>query len=96
LNLGKNTYALQYFTGISQAEYDSRNSEENPYVGQFDKSEQRILIFKEGKQTPNELAGIKGSLILSLPGYKILVQEPENLEIEEEFTRFSIYQLQTK
>lgn len=96
LNLGNHTYALQYFTGISQAEYDSRNSEENPYVGQLDESEQRILIFKEGQQTPNELAGIKGSLILSLPGYKILVQEPENLEIEEEFTRFSIYQLQTK
>ncbi|MDR7130441.1 hypothetical protein J2X69_002791 [Algoriphagus sp. 4150] len=94
LNLGDKTYLLQYFTGISQAEYDSRNSEEAPYIGRFDTSEQRILIFKNGKQIPHELSGIDGSLIISLPDSKILVQEPENSELEEEFTRFSIYQLQ--
>lgn len=94
-NLGNNTYALQYFTGISQAEHDSRNSEEDPYLGRFDTEEQRILIFKDGKQIPQELPGIDGSLIISLPDSKILVQERENSEIEEEFTRFSIYQLQT-
>ncbi|MEB2777013.1 hypothetical protein SYJ56_16975 [Algoriphagus sp. D3-2-R+10] len=94
-NLGNETYILQYFTGISQAEYDSRNSEENPYLGQFDEAEQRILIFKNGKQIQHELSGIDGSLILPLPDNKILVQERENMEIEEEFTRFSIYQLQT-
>ncbi|PZX48913.1 hypothetical protein [Algoriphagus chordae] len=93
-NLGNYTYVLQYFTGITQAEYDSRNSEEDPYVGRFDESEQRILIFKEGKQASTELSGIDGSLVLSLPDNKFLVQERENSEIEEEVTRFSIYQLQ--
>ncbi|WP_192346656.1 hypothetical protein [Algoriphagus sp. Y33] len=95
LNLGDKTYLLQYFTGVSQAEYDSRNSEEAPYIGRFDTNEQRILIFKNGKQIPHELSGIVGSLIISLPDSKILVQEPENSDLEEEFTRFSIYQLQT-
>lgn len=95
LNLGDNIYALQYFTGISQAEYDSRNSEDEHYIGQFDETEQRILIFKNGKQASKELVGINGSLILSLPDNKILVQERETTEFEEEFTRFTIYQLQT-
>ncbi|SFT64949.1 hypothetical protein SAMN04489724_1407 [Algoriphagus locisalis] len=93
-SFGDNTYLLQYFTGISQAEYESRNSEEDPYVGQFDENEQRILIFKDGKQLTHELPGIKSSLKFTLPDNKILVQEPENSDIEEEFTRFSIYQLQ--
>ncbi len=95
LNLQDNTYLLQYFTGISQAEYDNRTSEENPYFGPFDQTEQRILIFKNGKQVPIELEGIPGTMILSLPDNKILVREPENSEIEEEFTRFSIYELKT-
>ena len=95
-NMGDNIYLLQYFTGISQAEFDSRNSEEEPYVGQFDENEQRVVIFKEEKQHSKELKGIKGSLKFTLPNNKLLVQEPENSDIEEEFTRFSIYQLQTK
>ena len=95
-NMGDNIYLLQYFTGISQAEFDSRNSEEDPYVGQFDENEQRVVIFKEEKQHSKELKGIKGSIKFTLPNNKLLVQDPENSDIEEEFTRFSIYQLQTK
>lgn len=95
-NLGNTLYVLQYFTGISQAEFDNRHTEEKPYVGKFDRKEQRILIFQNGKQVPQELTGIEGSLVLSLPDNKILVQERENSEIEEEFTRFSIYQLHPK
>lgn len=93
-NFEDQTYLLQYFTGITEAEYESRNSEDDPYVGQNDESEQRLLIFKDGKQIPQELTGIKGGLKFTLPDNKILVQEPENSDIEEEFTRFSIYQLQ--
>ncbi|WP_339757677.1 hypothetical protein [Algoriphagus aquimarinus] len=96
LKLDGNTYVLRYFTGISQSEYDSRNTEEKPYIGQFDESEQRIVIFKNDKQISTELAGIKGSLILALPKNRILVQESENPDFEEEFTRFSIYQLKNK
>ncbi|MFC5626904.1 hypothetical protein [Algoriphagus winogradskyi] len=94
-NMGDHTYLLQYFTGISQSEYDSRTTEEEPYLGRFDNNEQRIVIFKNGKQVSKELLGINGTIVLSLPGQKLLVQEPENSEIEEEFTRFSIYQLQS-
>ncbi|WP_439487633.1 hypothetical protein [Algoriphagus sp.] len=95
-DLGDELYLLQYFTGISQAVYESRHTEEKPYVGKFDPQEQRILLFKNGKQLPQEHHGLDGSLVLSLPDNKILVQERENTEIEEEFTRFYIYQLQTK
>ena len=93
-NFGDQTYLLQYFTGITQAEYDSRNTQEAPYNGQSDEKEQRLLIFKDGKQISQELSGINGSLKFTLPNKKILVQEPENPDLEEEFTRFSIYQLQ--
>ncbi|WP_040302653.1 hypothetical protein [Algoriphagus machipongonensis] len=95
LNFGDGLYLLQYFTGISDAEYESRTSEDAPYFGTQDASEKRILIFKDGKQLPMELPGISGALVTTLPDKKLLVQEPENTETEEEFTRFSIYQLQT-
>lgn len=95
IHLDKDLILLQYFTGITEAEFESRNSEVSPYSGVQDASEQRILIFKEGKLLPMELPGIEGNIITSLPGNRILVQELENQEKEEEFTRFLIYQLQT-
>lgn len=95
MNLGDGTYLLQYFTGISEAEFENRNSEDEPYSASLDTSEQRILIFKDGKQLNLELPGLDGFLITSLPGNRLLVQEPENKEVEEEFTKFSIYKLTT-
>lgn len=93
-NLGEGLYILSFFTGISESEFETRNSEENPYQGRLDPSEQRILIFKDGKQINTELPGISGFMITPLSDNKILVQEAENQEKEEEFTKFSIYQLQ--
>lgn len=95
IDLGSKEYLLVYFTGVTQAEYDSRTSEESPYSPLSDATEQRILIFKDDKQLPVELPGINGAIVIGLPNKKILVQEPENEEVEEEFTSFSIYQLQT-
>ncbi|MEN2281103.1 hypothetical protein AAGF08_03125 [Algoriphagus sp. SE2] len=95
MNLGDGIYLLQYFTGITEAEFENRNSEDEPYSASLDTSEQRILIFKDGKQLNLELPGLDGLLITSLPGKRLLVQEPENKEVEEEFTKFSIYQLTT-
>ncbi len=95
LNLGNGIYILQYFTGITEAEFENRNTEDEPYSASLDASEQRILIFKDGNQIKVEFPGINGFLITSLPGNRILVQEPENREVEEEFTKFSIYQLTT-
>ena len=96
VNLGNGIYLLQYFTGITEAEFEARNSEDDPYNGQFDTEEQRLIVFKNGTQVGSELPAIKGNIILTLPNQKILVQEPENSEIEEEFTRFSIYELQNE
>ncbi|WP_373399391.1 hypothetical protein V8V91_06600 [Algoriphagus halophilus] len=60
INLGNGFVLLQYFTGITESEFENRNSEENPYSAVQDASEQRILIFKDGKQLPVELPGIEG------------------------------------
>ncbi|MBB6327478.1 hypothetical protein FHS59_003121 [Algoriphagus iocasae] len=92
-NLGNGEYILQYFTGITESEFESRNSEDSPYFPSQDATEQRILIFKDGKQVGSEIPGIPGTIITILPDRKLLVQEPENTEIEEEFTRFTIYQV---
>lgn len=95
INLGNKTYILVYFMGVTQAEFDNRTTEESTYYPLNDASEQRILIIKDGKQLPVELPGINGTMVTGLPNRKVLVQEPENKEVEEEFTRFSIYQLQS-
>ncbi|MBN3583197.1 hypothetical protein JYB64_12430 [Algoriphagus aestuarii] len=92
-NLENGEYILQYFTGVTESEFESRNSEDLPYFPSQDATEQRILIFKDGKQVGSEIPGIPGTIITILPDRKLLVQEPENTEIEEEFTRFTIYQV---
>lgn len=94
--LENGTVLLRYFTGLTEAEFESRNSEENPYAPLSDPGEQRFLIIKDGLQLEGELEGISGSIVMALPGNRILVQEPENQEKEEEFTLFSIYQLKIK
>lgn len=91
--IGKDHFLLSYFTGITDAEFESRNSDDEPYSANQDTSEQRILIFKNDEQINVELPGLKGIMITSLPGNRLLVQEPENTEVEEEFTKFSIYKL---
>ena len=91
--IGKDHLLLSYFTGVTGAEFENRNSEDKPYSAIQDVSEKRILIFKNKKQTGIELPGIKGIMITPLPDNKLLVQEPENPDLEEEFTKFSIYQL---
>lgn len=95
INLENDLILLQFFTGVTESEFENRNSEENPYSAIQDASEQRILIFKNGKQIPMELPGITGTFVTTLPDQKFVVQEPANTEIEEEFTKFTIYQLQT-
>jgi hypothetical protein len=96
LQLENETVLIRYFTGLTEAEYESRNSEEEPYAPLSDPKEQRFLILKDGVQLAGELPGIAGSLVMPLPGNRILVQEPENRDREEEFTLFSIYELKIK
>lgn len=91
--LDNGTVLIRYFTGLTEAEFDSRNSEEEPYSPLSDPEELRFLIINHGVQLKGELPGIVGSIVMSLPGNRILVQEPENPDQEEEFTRFSIYEL---
>lgn len=96
LQLENGTVLIRYFTGITEEEYESRNSKEEPYAPLSDPKELRFLIIKDGIQLAGELPGIGGALVMSLSGNRILVQEPENPEKEEEYTLFSIYELKIK
>lgn len=89
-------YLIQYFKGISEAEYQARKGNDALYSPTFDVNEKAIILIKDQKQLPYELPAIQGTLLFGLGENKFLVQEPENPEIEEEVTRFSIYQIQTK
>jgi hypothetical protein len=96
LQLEDGTVLIRFFTGLTQAEFDSRNSEEEPYSPLSDPEEQRFLIIKDGIQLEGELPGITGSIVMALPGNRVIVQEPENPEKEEEYTLFSIYELKNR
>lgn len=96
LKLEEGLILIRYFTGLTEAEYSSRKSEDESYAPLSDPDEQRFLVVKNGVQLVGELPGITGAVVLALPDNRILVQEPENPEVEEEFTRFSIYQLKPR
>ncbi|MDF2157338.1 hypothetical protein [Algoriphagus sp. CAU 1675] len=95
INLGDGMYLLQYYKGISEAAYQSRIAENPLYYPLDDIKEQGILLVKEGKQLDLELNSISGTILFGMGNNRFLVQDPENPDIEEEVTRFSIYQVQT-
>lgn len=93
IHLGEQDYLVQYFTGISEAVYLSKTAQDEGYSPQQDSEFRRVKLIKDGKDHPIDLPSPAGSLILGLPGQKVLVQEPNNPEKEEEVFRFSVYQL---
>ncbi|MCR9083384.1 MAG: hypothetical protein NXH89_13250, partial [Cyclobacteriaceae bacterium] len=95
IKVDSDTYLIKYFTGVSEAEYQTRIANDATYIPNSDPEEQAILIIKNGEQVSQELSGITGSILFGLGDGKFLVQEPENQEVEEEKTRFSIYQIKS-
>ncbi len=95
IKVDSDTYLIKYFSGVSEAEYETRIANDATYLPSSDPEEQAILIIKNGKQVSQELSGIAGSILFGLGDGKFLVQEPENQEVEEEKTRFSIYQIKS-
>lgn len=93
IHLGEQDYLVQYFTGISEAVYLSKTAQDEGYSPQQDSEFRRVKLIKDGKDHPIELPSPEGTMILGLPDKKVLVQEPNNPEKEEEVFRFSIYQL---
>jgi len=95
IKVDSDTYLIKYFTGVSEAEYQTRIANDATYIPSSDPEEQAILVIKNGEQVSQELSGIAGSILFGLGDGKFLVQEPENQEVEEEKTRFSIYQIKS-
>ncbi|MFC3417480.1 hypothetical protein [Algoriphagus hitonicola] len=94
IKIDANFYLLKYFTGVSEAEYQTRNENDALYSPLSDPDEQGILLIKNQKQLPFELPSIQGKILFGLDDGKFLVQEALNPEVEEEVTRFGIYQIQ--
>ncbi|TFV94604.1 hypothetical protein E4S40_11355 [Algoriphagus kandeliae] len=93
IQLEPNLFLINYYKGISEAAYQTRIAEDATYTPTIDPKENSIIIILDGKQVGPELPSVPGSILFGLGDGKFLVQEPENPEIEEEKTRFSVYQL---
>jgi len=52
-----------------------------------------LILIKNKKQLNQELPSVPGTILFGMGNGKFLVQEPEHSEIEEDVTRFSIYQV---
>lgn len=89
-------YLMKYYTGISEAEFQARNESDALYSPLSDPEEQGIILIKNQKQLPFELPSIPEKILFGLGDGKFLVQQPSNPEVEEEVTRFGIYQIQEK
>ncbi|WP_297337802.1 hypothetical protein [Algoriphagus sp.] len=86
-------YLVKYYTGVSESEYQTRNEIDALYSPLSDPEEQGILLVKNQKQLPIELPSIQGTILFGLGEGKFLVRENPNPELEEEVTRFGIYQI---
>lgn len=96
LNLGENTWILTYYQGVSKAVFEARNTEEKPFsiLDQHDKM--KMLIFENGRRIGPELDLPEGNILFALPGKRILVKDKPNEEVEEEVTRYSIFELRKR
>ena len=96
IQIDEDLYLISYFTGITPSEYDNRKAEDPLYSPISDLNEKRLILIKNKKQLNQELPSVPGIILFGMGSGKFLVQEPENSEIEEEVTRFSIYQVRKK
>lgn len=93
LPLGNQLWLLSYFQGVSPAVYEVNNSEESPFSSKKVMEKHRILVFENCKQVPGEIQKPMGNILFSFKGNQILVLDEPSEETEEEFTRYSIYEL---
>lgn len=91
--LSEDYWLIRYYQGVTKAEFEARDSEDEPfrYVDATDKI--KLLVIKNGEQVSSELSVPEGIMLFSLGKNKILIQENASTEIEEEFTKYSIYEL---
>ncbi|WP_194974682.1 hypothetical protein [Aquiflexum lacus] len=93
LSLGNQLWILSYFQGVTPALYEANNSEDSPFSSKKVKEKQKLLVFEKGKQIPAEIQSPRGNILFAFNGNHILVSEEPSEETEEEFTRYSVYEL---
>ncbi|WP_373493543.1 hypothetical protein [Aquiflexum sp.] len=96
LSLGNQIWLLSYFQGVTPAMYEANNSEESPFSTKKVMEKHKLLVFKDGQQVPGEIQKPEGNIIFSFKGNQILVLEETSEETEEEFTRYSIYEVKKR
>lgn len=94
IQLDESEFLIKYFTGVSEGQFAARRADDAIYSPPSDPSEQRLLLVDDNNGSTYEMESIPGTVLFGLGERKFLVIEPENSEIEEEVTRFSIYQIQ--
>lgn len=93
IQVDKDLFLIKYFTGVTEGQFNTRRGQDAIYSPTNDTEEQKIILISGRKQI-GEVESIPGSILFGLGEGKFLVVEPENPEIEEEVTHFSIYQIQ--
>lgn len=96
INLGEGTWILTYYQGVSKAVFEARNTEEKPFSILDQKDKMKMLVFENGQALGIELDLPEGTILFALPDNKILVKDKANEVVEEEVTRYSVFQLQKK
>ncbi len=92
LQLSEDFWMIRYYQGINNAEFELRNSEERPYRF-FDATDKIKFILLKNESQIAELGTPEGTMLFALGKNKILFQEKASEEVEEEFTKYSIYEL---
>jgi hypothetical protein len=93
IQLSEDLWLIRYYQGITNAEFEARNSEEEPFRYADASDKIKLLVIKNGKQVSGEISTPEGLMLFSLGKNKILIQEKASIEIEEEFTKYCIYEL---
>lgn len=83
---------LEYVREIPHGVYEKKISEDPSYHHFKDPSYHRIIVFDQTKQVSKDLAIPHGTIRIAMPNNRILV-EIENLEKEENFVKYAIYEL---
>ncbi|WP_143962243.1 hypothetical protein [Litoribacter populi] len=91
--INENTFLLSYYTGISQSKYETFQSEGTSFMPKNLLEENKLLVFHDGKQLEGEIDLPPGTILFPLPDDRLLVLDEVSEEVEEEFTKYSIYQL---
>jgi hypothetical protein len=93
IDAGAGIWLMQYFQGMSEAEYTIAKEADEDFSWLKKRDKMKIILFKEGKPIKTELDAPSGNLLFGLGEGSFLVQDPPNPDVEEEVTRYSIYQI---